>query len=461
MEEESFTVMQNFESDELSLSSADLGTIIQVPTLEPFILDEENVLENINSLDVGEIHSDLLHNLDQMELHLECDDDRNYDMHSISMNKDTNLLPTSLVGNNVSLRISFANNHSIKQEKDSKNEFKCPICIDSFRIETKFRRHMLNLHQIVNPFQCKSCMYSASCRRLLVKHVNRRHIKSDKTEKLGINSSSQELTIDQVVCTSNQTLRKKSKNKTDDNTQIIAGMKVCNETDDSIFKCEECDYTCKQKRSLVLHAKRHTNEFDFQCAVCNKKFLSSVALKRHSKTHQETRPFVCQICGKGFKINGALTDHERYVHGKSKKDQVKRRSYDNTETESRSQNLKETESRSHDNGETRSRLQNLKEIESRSHDNNETESRSQNLKETEESPIINNKTEKTSNFKNKTERKFKCTFTGCEKLFRDSYNLITHLAIHSGMKGTTCPYCSFKCVQKTSLNWHLKSKHNK
>jgi excinuclease UvrABC ATPase subunit len=97
----------------------------------------------------------------------------------------------------------------------------------------------------------------------------------------------------------------------------------------------------------------------------------------------------------------------------------------------------------------------------RSHDNNETESRSQNLKETEESPIINNKTEKTSNFKNKTERKFKCTFTGCEKLFRDSYNLRTHLAIHSGMKGTTCPYCSFKCVQKTSLNWHLKSKHNK
>lgn len=44
MEEESYIVMQNFDNEELGLSSADLNTIIQVPTLEPFMLSEESHL---------------------------------------------------------------------------------------------------------------------------------------------------------------------------------------------------------------------------------------------------------------------------------------------------------------------------------------------------------------------------------------------------------------------------------
>ncbi|XP_052064028.1 zinc finger protein 182-like [Mytilus californianus] len=405
MQEESYIVMQNFDNEELGLSSADLNTIIQVPTLEPFILSEESVLENISSIDASGIHGDLLENLDQMELHLECDDDRNYDMPCIS--DDVHVLPTALFGNNVSLCISFSNNSSVKLEKECKNEYSCSLCNEKFKFESKFCMHMLNNHQVANPFQCESCNYAASCRKVLLKHFKRRHTKildSKKPHFSDVTSESQKQNeqdpINEIVLpdtepeynTTGGSDRSDISHQEQNNSNCVSQV-------DSVLKCSQCDYTCKQKRSLLLHIKRHSGEYDSQCDICQKKFVTTTALKRHSKTHQETRSFVCtfESCNKSFKVKSALTDHKRYVHGKTCID-VKQNGHKKQQSKSKNCDKK---------------------------------------------------------------CNYKCTYDKCEKSFRDSYNLRTHMAVHTGVKEQKCPDCDFICVQKASMNWHLKSKHNK
>lgn len=392
MADDSLTVIQN---DELCLSSADLN-IINVPELEPFLIAEENVFENISSLEVDEIQTNLL---DEMELHLECDDDRNYNMPGST--EEIIFQPTSLVANNVSLRISFSNNSCLRQETNRQNVFVCPICSESVKMETKFVRHMFNRHQVKNPFQCTFCTYKASSQKLLLKHVKRRHINKDKTENLPT-FDTQNLMEKRNNSTDVHKLNRNGEQQQDKMTGDTSSANIHKHDENALFKCDKCDYTCKQHRSLLLHLKRHSNEFDFQCEICSKKFLFAGAFKRHLKTHQEGRPFVCQFlnCGKSFKILGALTDHERYVHVKLKKSECQQ-------------------------DELISQLDNDRYC------------------------------------KVKKIKKWPCTYDSCNKSFRDSFNLRIHMATHSGHKEHKCLYCDFESVQKASMNWHIKSKHNK
>lgn len=55
---------------------------------------------------------------------------------------------------------------------------------------------------------------------------------------------------------------------------------------------------------------------------------------------------------------------------------------------------------------------------------------------------------------------FKCTWPNCEKRFRDDYNLRTHYMIHTGKKPRQCRLCDYACVQKNSMDWHMKTKHS-
>ena len=85
--------------------------------------------------------------------------------------------------------------------------------------------------------------------------------------------------------------------------------------DRKIYKCEKCDFTCLQERSLLMHKQRHKGEGSFACDQCGKLFVSMSILKRHVKTHNKTKPFVCPVpnCGQSFAIRGRLGDHLRTV----------------------------------------------------------------------------------------------------------------------------------------------------
>lgn len=388
---------------------------------EPFTvsINEDHI---ITSLDVDSVQTELLENLDQMELHLECDDEPN--IYVASVDNDSGAFPTSIVGNNVSLHISFSNNVVSKKERTTKKTFICSICNETFGTETKFCGHMHSDHQIMTPFPCQFCSYAASCRKLLVKHKNRRHLKektSKCTDEKNIETNANTMETNNVEVGNNSTseIVAVETNPEEENVAMETNIKEDKYTSthdndnmemskDSVYKCKLCDLSFKQKKSLAFHMKRHAGDYSSQCEICSKKFVSTVALKRHMKIHNDSRPYVCELdnCRKSFKIRSMLTDHLRYVHKQNK--------------------CKSTE---------------LLQCSDQFHG----------------SDVQNNIPSKSNS--GIQGKQLCCTIEGCKKYFRDSYNLKTHVAIHSGKKEKKCPYCDFVCVQKTSLDWHLKSKH--
>lgn len=53
-------------------------------------------------------------------------------------------------------------------------------------------------------------------------------------------------------------------------------------------------------------------------------------------------------------------------------------------------------------------------------------------------------------------KKFTCTWMGCDKSFRDNYNLRKHVFTHTGEMERSCPFCRYRCIQKSALDKHLK-----
>ena len=52
-----------------------------------------------------------------------------------------------------------------------------------------------------------------------------------------------------------------------------------------------------------------------------------------------------------------------------------------------------------------------------------------------------------------------CDYPGCTKTFHDWRHLKRHRTIHTGEKPLGCSLCSYSCRHRSSMNWHMKSKH--
>ena len=52
-----------------------------------------------------------------------------------------------------------------------------------------------------------------------------------------------------------------------------------------------------------------------------------------------------------------------------------------------------------------------------------------------------------------------CDYPGCTKTFHDWRHLKRHRTIHTGEKPLACSLCSYSCRHRSSMNWHMKSKH--
>lgn len=437
--------------------------------------------------------------LDDIDLYLECDEDSLYVVPHETLPSSSLPVAKSRLASRV--RVSFPSScQQVTQER-----IRCTQCTRSFTRESLLKDHQFQCHGARDLFPCTVCAYVGQRHRLLQKHMKRRHPSHSQQEptlngqqKLDLpgqqpsligthsvlrkqkNISHMDSTADatcisctfpimcvddpvicgtsdfsssplqnnipvlsqgtdssvpsdairncgiskhcKTVCVrTNAILTNKLSHISETTSAEIArsieqGRKkkacalegtsdiVCKDTSNrcsGVLRCDQCCKVFQQHRSYNNHIKKHAGILMFDCTECDKHFPSKDTLGKHIKTHQTIRQHCCLHagCRKTFKTRHALKEHMTVVHG--------RKSWQCHHLGCEKAYATEKDLRTHAFTHT---------------------------------------------------SKHKCI--ECGKTFRDRYNLAVHSNAHSGVKNMACTLCDYKCVQKSSLNWHMRKKHS-
>ncbi|XP_037963917.2 gastrula zinc finger protein xFG20-1 isoform X1 [Plutella xylostella] len=161
-----------------------------------------------------------------------------------------------------------------------------------------------------------------------------------------------------------------------------------------------CAY-CDKEFKFASERKRHeiSHCIEFECKVCLKKFNFLSALRRHEKQHERTGNVQCAECGGSFRDQTLLNRHIKYAHKETVMCE-KCHSMFNSEA------ALNTHMKCH---------------------------------------------------KPKEERKYKCSFTDCDKTFNFPHHLKHHELTHTNTKQYHCSICSKGFIQAHHLKRHLKT----
>ncbi|XP_005106557.1 zinc finger protein 567 [Aplysia californica] len=371
-----------------------------------------------------------------------------------------------------SLQALFSHNQDKHIVKKESSEFVCPMCREICKSSVAMAKHC-RLHCFPPPREpdvpekrfewhfCEVCPYKAKTKALLTLHVKTKH-----------------------------------------------------NPDRKIYVCDICKFSCLQERTYVIHKRRHEGEGKFACDQCGKLFMSMSILKRHVITHNKSKPYICPIpeCGKAFTIKSRLGDHLRTVrHRNNFKDSKAAVSLPLSLESKMTDDLSltkwnlsqrdtgtdlskgepyeicvydivlpenETLERKEETVVTapgpgisevttwRSSLCSPKEITTGTvHEKSENKTPPDNCNSKKRTPGIpqnsvlhyNPSVPPSKVSQSVKKKRFACTWEGCEKVFRDNYNLSVHLCTHTGEMQRACPQCRYRCVQKSAMDAHLKT----
>ncbi|XP_045193219.2 zinc finger Y-chromosomal protein 1-like [Mercenaria mercenaria] len=373
---------------------------------------------------------------DNVQLYLECSDDNENSSHEYFSKfkpSRSNAEATSQIKMDTQFKISFP---SVPERA-----LKCSLCNLLFLSKDFLREHTIINHSKQFYF-CNLCPYFTKSMKFYNTHIQTRHkqcfspvqgqseclkltvaaaqvtdknsvaetryIESEpesvNTDELNISDErSSYISIDETrkddeivkvyETQKGPSLRKVEQNvkcelcefKTKSKRLLNYHMQAMHNKDRVVFHCSNCEYTCLQRRSFQSHLKRHTGVFEFQCKTCDKKFVSKHLLTKHVRNHRN-ESIKWKTNSSTFRDNDVNQPVER-----TEANQVFVRNNSTQTKLARTGFIQATNSDYSKSIEPKLHLSSLK---------------------------CNTK-------------KFKCTFNGCSKIFRDSFNLRKHLAVHS------------------------------
>ncbi|KAK7483664.1 hypothetical protein BaRGS_00025097 [Batillaria attramentaria] len=394
-----------------------------------------------------------------MDLYLECDDDKSY---AVPLQQQ-DLSLHSLLGSNVNMRISFPTPPS--DVGSDEGSLSCKYCKCNFLSQNHLAMHTRTAHGETNHLNGRVKKSSSlerdsiddgesngstspvqapgSAAALVPSIFSSGVAKSPKTLKLKRKSVK-----DKLKNGKHAPFIKKSKSDSEIKPQErqslqqhpSEGGKVKSEVQyESTNETIDVEHTSPVSSpsslpmNLDMTLKKHIAGVPFTCHICMKTYVSKYALKRHIATHSDERPFICSFpdCKGAFKLKSRLTDHIRYVH--------KRKT---ARTASRSKSLPSTTSQSAQDN-VQSMVNSVPPPQgSNGFDSNGSGSKG----------LLGGKPSAYT-------KTFKCTMPHCSREFRDAYNLRVHMCLHTGHQPLKCSKCDFRCVQKTSLEFHFKKMH--
>ena len=86
-------------------------------------------------------------------------------------------------------------------------------------------------------------------------------------------------------------------------------------TGEKPYTCEFCDYRSASKSGLRYHVRtRHDKESLISCSVCGYKAYNTYVLTQHLRKHSGLKPFNCSICGTSYGIKTSLKYHMKQKH---------------------------------------------------------------------------------------------------------------------------------------------------
>lgn len=444
-----------------------IGADINHELLASILVEEPLTSPSPSSL-FEELTSSLMDPSD-IDLYLECDDDKSY-----AVPKQQDDIPLhSLFGNNVNMRISFPTPPS---DASTDEGFSCRYCKCNFLSQKHLSLHTKAAHGLssiqndkikrsfdvdqncIDPEQdtikkllptpgaaaaLVPSLFSSNGKKAKLHPLNRKTMKKKNTRLIFPSKNSSKSDSELVQKEESHSSSEDGKLKSEVQNEST------NETIDVEYNSSDSSPT-SHKNILDISLKKHAIGMPFTCDICMKTYVSKYALKRHVATHSDERPFICSFpgCKGAFKLKSRLTDHVRYVH--------KRKT---ARTGNRSKSLPVSASTSviyHNQlpQTVHQRVQQtpIKQTSIGAPNIDSSGTKSADIGTNAGHGILGTKSSLAGKI-------FKCSMPNCSREFRDSHNLRTHMCLHTGHLPLKCSHCDFRCIQKASLDWHVKKMH--